>query len=198
MSNPSRTPQMAKKSRDDDMTSTTEGLKEAVARLGAIGLSLGRGEPYTIHSGSAFHDDLRLLIALIGSSPLSTGLDEEGAASKRLSHDAERRILDYLRDGDVDNRDSLHSDVQRLYQEMLTWRIACQRWTPGGSEYMDPAYCVQFIERERRIATLNKVELAQFRKLSPAPATVLSGGDMSSVAESALSLHGDSTETEGH
>jgi hypothetical protein len=121
-------------------------------------------------------------------SPASAG--SEPSAAKRLGYEAEQRILSYLRDGDIDKHDSLHSDVQRLYQEMLTWRILSQRWTPGGSEYMDPAFCAQFIQRERHAAALNKIELVRLRRArealtpSPSPASAGGEGSGSSVAES--------------
>ncbi len=112
-----------------------------------------------------------------GSAQSQPGYDGESAASanaepsgaKRLGYDAEKRILAYLHDGDADTHDSLHSDVQRLYQEMLTWRILCQRWTPGGSEFTDPAYCAEFIQRERRASFLDKIELARLRASTASP-----------------------------
>jgi hypothetical protein len=72
--------------------------------------------------------------------------------NERLSYEAETRIVRYLKDGDADNADSLHRDVQRLYNEMLAWRSTCQSWTPGGSEYRDLDYTREFI-RERRQET---------------------------------------------
>jgi len=108
-----RTPQMAKKSRDDDMTSTTEGLKEAVARrvysamVGAAGYARGtRPIPkWVIGGNSIAQDDARAvaadILSLISSSPLSTGLDEEGwvlvpreAAYEQLRAMSESRAVD--------------------------------------------------------------------------------------------------------
>lgn len=52
-------------------------------------------------------------------------------------------------------------DVEKL---MIRWRIVAQRWTPGGSEYMDPRYCEDFIRDRRLEAHRTKVEAVRLRQ----------------------------------
>jgi len=172
------TPQMAKKSRDDDMNSTKEGLKEAVARLRVLAERIDYvGDTPENNLCAAYPagrgintvrlaNDLRLILSLIGSTSLSTGLDEEGwvlvpreAAYEQLRAMSESRAV----------------DDEGPFPPLL--------------DLLD-------FSGENKVYTV--LRAAYRAALSAAPATVLSGGDMSSVAESALSLHGDSTETEGH
>jgi hypothetical protein len=63
---------------------------------------------------------------------------------------------------------------------MIRWRIAAQRWTPGGSEYMDPKCCETFIAERRAEAVKTKIELvkaqrelAELRKAAPTMAEAL-------------------------
>jgi hypothetical protein len=59
--------------------------------------------------------------------------------------------------------DAVRKDIRALHDLMTTWRATAQRWTPGGSEFMDPAFCARFIEERRMMAHQDKVELYRLR-----------------------------------
>jgi hypothetical protein len=55
---------------------------------------------------------------------------------------------------------ALTEENERLTAEMLAWRIAMQRLTPGGSEFMTPQACEEYaatLKRETVEAKLDRV-----------------------------------------